>query len=76
LSVVPAAGPHRGRVLSFDATRGLGRVVDEADGVEYPFHATAVSDGSRFIEAETPVQFTVTPGHGGGYEARSLSPAT
>ena len=68
---VPAPGPHRGRVASFDATRGLGAVADD-DGSSYGFHATAIADGSRRITVGTTVAFTVSPGHGGLYEARSL----
>ena len=40
----------------------------------YGFHATAIADGSRRIGVGTTVVFTVTPGHRGLYEARSLSP--
>jgi cold shock CspA family protein len=65
-------GPHRGRVSSFDPSRGLGAVDD--DGTTYGFHATAIADGTRRIEVGTPVVFTVSPGHGGLYEARSLLP--
>jgi cold shock CspA family protein len=68
---VPSAGPHHGRVASFDPTRGLGAVVDD-DGPSYGFHATAIADGSRRISVGTTVVFTVTPGHRGLYEARSL----
>ena len=71
---VPATGPHHGRVASFDPVRGLGVVADD-DGSSYGFHATAIADGSRRIDVGTPVAFTVTPGHRGLYEARSLSPA-
>ena len=70
---VPSAGPHRGSVASFDAARGLGTVQD-ADGTTYGFHATAIGDGSRRIDVGTTVVFTVSPGHGGLYEARSLMP--
>jgi cold shock CspA family protein len=70
---VPSTGPHRGRVASFDLRRGLGSVEDE-DGTSYGFHATAIADGSRRIEPDTTVVFTVSPGHGGVYEARSLMP--
>jgi len=70
---VPSTGPHRGCVASFDARRGLGSVEDE-DGTEYGFHATAIADGSRRISVGTTVVFTVSPGHGGLYEARSLIP--
>jgi cold shock CspA family protein len=70
---VPTAGPHHGRVTAFDATRGLG-TVDDDDGATYGFHATAIADGSRRIEVGTAVVFTVSPGHRGLYEARSLVP--
>ncbi len=65
------AGPHLGRVSTFDARRGLGTVTG-ADGRTYGFHATAIADGSRRIDEGAPVAFTVAPGHGGRYEARSL----
>jgi cold shock CspA family protein len=72
-SPVPFAGPHRGRVSSFDPTRGLG-AVDDDGGARYGFHATAIADGSRRISVGTTVVFTVSPGHRGLYEARSLLP--
>ena len=72
---VPAAGPHRGRVASFDRARGLG-TVDDDEGKSLGFHATAIADGSRRIEVGTTVVFTVTPGHRGLYEARSLVPVS
>jgi cold shock CspA family protein len=68
---VPSAGAHRGRVASFDPARGLG-VVEDENGTNYGFHATAIADGSRRIQVGTAVVFTVTPGHRGLYEARSL----
>jgi cold shock CspA family protein len=68
---VRTAGPRLGRVASFDATRGLGTVEDE-QGTTYGFHATALADGTRRIDVGAPVTFTVAPGHGGRYEARSL----
>jgi CspA family cold shock protein len=72
---VPSAGPHLGRVASFDSTRGLGSVLDE-EGTTFGFHATAIADGSRDIAVGTDVTFVVAPGHGGRYEARSLAPAS
>jgi cold shock CspA family protein len=72
---VPAAGPHHGLVASFDPARGLGAVHDD-DGSSYGFHATAIADGSRRIDVGTTVVFTVTPGHRGLYEARSLVPVS
>ena len=62
-------------MTSFDAGRGLGEVSDE-DGTRYGFHATAVADGSRRIEVGASVVFTISPGHRGLYEARSLTPLT
>jgi cold shock CspA family protein len=66
-----SAGPHLGRVASFEPTRGLGTVADDT-GAVYDFHATAIADGTRRIDVGTPVSFTLTPGHRGRYEARSL----
>jgi cold shock CspA family protein len=74
-SPVPTAGPRHGRVTAFDPTRGLG-TVDDDDGTAYGFHATAIADGSRRIEVGTTVVFTVSPGHRGLYEARSLVPVS
>ena len=71
---VPSAGPHHGRVASFDQARGLGEVRAD-DGTAFGFHATAIADGSRTIAVGTEVRFTVAPGHRGRYEARSLAPA-
>jgi len=70
---VPSAGPHHGRVASFDQARGLGEVRAD-DGTAFGFHATAIADGSRTIAVGTEVRFTVAPGHRGRYEARSLAP--
>jgi cold shock CspA family protein len=68
---VLAAGPHLGRVASFDPARGLGQV--ELDGgCRYDFHATAIADGSRHIDPGVAVSVTLAPGHRGRYEARSV----
>ena len=61
-----------GRVTAFDARRGLGTITDVA-GAEFDFHATALTDGSRRVEAGTEVTFSVVPGHRGRYEARGVS---
>jgi len=68
---VPSAGPHHGRVASFDQRRGLGTVADDS-GTSYGFHAAAIADGSRRIEVGQAVMFRVAPGRRGLYEARSL----
>jgi cold shock CspA family protein len=62
-----------GRVESFDSHRGTGIVIDDA-GDEYPFHCTAITDGTRDIEPGTRVRFAVTPGLG-RWEAAALEPA-
>jgi cold shock CspA family protein len=67
-------GPRAGRVTAFDARRGLGEVAEE-DGAPYPFHATAIADGTRSIEVGAAVTFLVGPGQGGRYEARSVLPS-
>lgn len=68
---VATAGPHLGRVASFDPTRGLGTVTDDS-GARYAFHATAIADGSRRIDVGTPVSYCLAPGHGGRHEVRVL----
>jgi cold shock CspA family protein len=60
-----------GRVSGFDEVTGLGTVT-AADGTEYPFHCTAVADGSRSIEVGAAVVFDVAAGHRGTWEARGI----
>ena len=60
-----------GRVTEFDEQVGLG-VVQGDDGVSYPFHCTAIADGSRTIDVGAHVAFTVQPGPGGRWEAGGL----
>jgi len=77
----PQSGPPRwpalrgasteGRVVSFDAERGVG-VVADGDGRELFFHCTAIADGSRQIEVGRAVSFVVAPGHRGLLEARAV----
>lgn len=67
-------GEGRGFVLSFDDPRGLG-VVRREDGTEYPFHCTAIADGSRTIGIGTEVVWNVSPGRLGRWEATGLKPA-
>ncbi len=62
---------RRGTVVEFSFDRGLGRVRD-VDGVEWPFHCTAIADGSRQIELNAEVSFEVVAGHHGQREATDL----
>ena len=63
-----------GTVTGFDDAVGLG-VVRGADGVERPFHCTAIADGSRTIAVGTEVRYEVVAGRQGRWEATSLEPA-
>jgi cold shock CspA family protein len=62
----------RGVVAEFDEARGLGTV--EADGTAYPFHCTAIADGSRTIEVGAAVTFEVSAGGMGRWEATAITP--
>ena len=74
-------GDGRGTVVEFDESRGLGIVRREADGVaserapvQYPFHCTAIADGSRSIAVGTPVTWSVASGRMGRWEAVGIVP--
>ena len=67
------AKAHHGTVTSFDEPRGLGEITAE-DGTTYPFHCTAIADGSRTIAEGAPVRFEVVPGRLGRWEAGRIEP--
>ena len=60
----------RGTVVEFDADRGLG-VIDH-DGARYPFHCTALVDGTRDVELGADVDFEVAAGGMGRWEATRI----
>lgn len=62
-----------GSVISFDDPRGLGEVTAE-DGATYPFHCTAIADGSRTIGEGIAVHFEVVAGRMGRWEAGRIVP--
>lgn len=64
----------RGIVHEFDDERGLGTITG-ADGTGYPFHCTAIADGSRTIAVGTPVAFEIVAGGLGRWEAARIEPA-
>ena len=64
---------RRGVVTDFDEARGLGTVT-AADG-SWPFHCTAIADGSRSIAEGAAVAFEVVAGRRGRWEATDLTPA-
>ncbi|HUF83820.1 MAG TPA: cold shock domain-containing protein [Acidimicrobiia bacterium] len=63
-----------GTVVVFDERRGLGQI--ESDGERYPFHCTAIADGSRMIAVGTAVEFVVAPGPSGRWEAAQVERAS
>ena len=63
---------HTGTVTEFDDPRGIGVVTSE-DGTEYPFHCTAIADGSRFIAVGAAVRFVGRPGRQGRWEATEIA---
>lgn len=64
----------KGTVTWFDDPRGIG-VVTGDDGREFPFHCTAIADGTRHIEVGAPVIFEARPAHLGRMEALGIAPA-
>lgn len=63
---------HLGVVTEFDEPRGLGTVADDA-GRTWPFHCTAIADGTRTIGVGARVAFEVVPGHLGRMEATQVT---
>ena len=64
-----------GQVSAFDEHRGLGEITAK-DGSVYPFHCTAIADGSRTVAVGTAVEFDVRPGRLGRWEAARIEPGT
>lgn len=62
----------RGKVVAFDEPRGLGEI--ESGGVRYPFHCTAIVDGTRTIAVDTEVSFELRPAGMGRWEATAVTP--
>ena len=61
----------QGTVVEFDEPRGLGTI--ESDGERYPFHCTAILDGTRTIAVGKAVSFEVRPAGMGRWEATAIS---
>ena len=64
-----------GTVTEFDDPRGLGTVTAD-DGATYPFHCTAIADGTRTIDVGAVVEFEVVPGRMGRWEATAVQLST
>jgi CspA family cold shock protein len=65
---------YTGTVAAFDEHRGLGEI-EAAAGLRYPFHCTAIADGSRTIDEGTRVLFEVVAGPLGALEAAHVRDA-
>jgi cold shock CspA family protein len=63
-----------GVVTAFDEPRGLGTI--DADGTAYPFHCTALLDGTRTVDVGAAVTFEVRPAGMGRWEATRIETLT
>ena len=67
---------RRGRVVAFDANRGLGEIEELGDtpsaGTRRPFHCTQVADGSRSVPVGAEVRYVLAPGSLGFWEASEV----
>ncbi|HKA93172.1 MAG TPA: cold shock domain-containing protein [Acidimicrobiia bacterium] len=66
----PTARRH-GTVRSFDERRGLGEIEGD-DLTTFPFHCTAIANGTRRIAPGTAVEFDVVAGLPGRWEAAAI----
>lgn len=62
-----------GTVAEFDEPRGLGTI--ESGGTRYPFHCTALLNGSRSVAVGAAVSFEVRPAGMGRWEATRIEKA-
>lgn len=65
---------YSGRVAEFDDHRGRGEV-EAHGGLHFPFHCTAIADGTRTIAEGTDVRFRLVIGPLGALEATAIVPA-
>ena len=60
--------------MDFDERKGYGTVEDAATGERYFFHCTQIADGSRTIDIGAAVEYDVSAGRRGRWEAVELRP--
>jgi cold shock CspA family protein len=65
---------YSGRVASYDDLVGRGEI-EARGGLHFPFHCSAITDGSRTIAPDTAVQFRLVAGPLGALEAVAVTPA-
>ena len=61
-----------GRVVAFDADRGLGEI-EEPDGTRRVFHCTQVADGRRTVPVGAAVRYVLVPASLGSWEASEVA---
>jgi len=64
---------YSGTVAEFDDRRGRGEV-EARGGLRFPFHCTAIADGTRTIAEGAEVRFRLVIGPLGGLEATAVTP--
>ena len=73
----PSSASHEvksiGIVSEFDDAVGLGTITTDG-GTVYPFHCTAIADGTRTIATGTAVEFETRPSRHGTWEAAAIAP--
>ena len=62
---------RQGQVRIFDERRGVGEIEGD-DRTTFPFHCTAIADGTRRIAPGTHVEFDVVAGLPGRWEAAAI----
>jgi cold shock CspA family protein len=65
---------YSGRIATFDDSVGRGRI-EARGGLQFPFHCTAIADGTRTIAPDTAVKFRLVPGPLGALEAVAIKRA-
>ena len=65
---------YSGRVETFDDHVGRGQV-EAGGGMRFPFHCTAIVDGTRTVAPDTAVKFRLVPGPLGALEAIAIKTA-
>ena len=65
---------YSGRIATFDDFVGRGEI-EARGGMRFPFHCTAIADGTRTIAPDTAVKFKLRPGPLGALEATAIKPA-
>jgi cold shock CspA family protein len=65
---------YSGRIATFDDHVGRGEI-EAGGGLRFPFHCTAIADGTRTIAPDAAVKFRLRPGPLGALEATAVKQA-